>query len=142
MIDYTEEQGFDFEKEVNKLYPDKAKKVYKTTLKKVYNESDIKTRGVSTEETRQKGVYALYENGELKKIGKASDKNGVFHRVSSYYRGKKDGTKWIKKKNREDIEIQYFHLEKVEECWYAERKLQTLAYEKGEEMPWEDKTRN
>lgn len=116
-----------------------AKKVFKadvcrTSLKGLYNE------GNATEITNRSGIYALYENNELMKIGKAS--NGIFNRMSQYWRGKDGSIQEISLNNRENIEVEYFTIDgenKEERCWFAERMLQAAAYQAGEKMPWEIK---
>ena len=133
-----EEKRFNFIEEVKVHYPNID--VVKTTLKKIYNFNNGK--GCSTEETRKVGVYALFEQDKLRKIGKATDENGIFHRMSQYYRGdKKGGSTKINKENRDKIEVLYFNLPK-EECWFAERRLQVIAHDCGEEMSWENTTMN
>lgn len=114
-------------------------KIYTKTLKEVYNEKQGK--GTPTDETKQKGIYALYLDGKLFKIGKATDqREGIFHRVSQYYRISPEGTDFITLDNRDSIKIIYFHVETQEECWFYERKLQVIAYENGEKTPLEKKT--
>jgi len=130
---------FDFAKEVSKYYGNT--KVISTTLKEVYN-VNTNGRGCSTAETKLKGVYALFLNGNMMKIGKATDKYGIFHRMSQYYRcDKKGGLKEINKENRDKIEVLYFNLCEAE-IWFAERRFQVLAHDYGEKMPWECISRN
>lgn len=132
------EERFDFTEEVKKYYP--KLEVVTASLKEIYNCKG--TRGRSTERTRQKGVYALFYQNELKKIGKATDKHGVFHRMSQYYRkDAKGGLKYIDKNNRDKIKVLYFNPPE-EECWFAERRLQVIAHDLGEKMPWENTSRN
>lgn len=131
-------EKFDFTKEVNKYYPNAE--VVNTTLKDIYNLNG--KRGKGTEQTRKKGVYALYYENKLKKIGKATDKNGIFHRMSQYYRGdKKGGLTQINTTNKDDIVVLCFNPDE-KECWFAERRLQVIAHDCGEEMPWENTSRN
>ena len=132
-------EKFNFETEVKKKYPNRE--VLKSSLKDIYNLKNGK--GHSTEQTKKKGVYALFYNEELKKIGKATDKNGIFHRMSQYYRGDTNGgLKEIDEGNRDEIKVLYFNLPSEEECWVEERRFQVLAYDCGEKMPWENKSRN
>lgn len=129
---------FNFIEEVKVHYPNID--VVKTTLKEIYNCKNGK--GHSTEKTKKMGVYAIYYQDELKKIGKATYKYGIFHRMSQYYRGdKKGGLAEINKENRDEIEVLYFNLSK-DECWFAERRLQVIAHDCEENMPWENTTRN
>ena len=129
---------FDFIKAVNEHYPDIN--VVTTTLKEIYNWNGIS--GCSTEETKKKGVYALFYENELKKIGKATDKMGIFHRMSQYYReDKTGGLTEINEQNKDKIEVLYFNPPE-EECWFAERRLQVIAHDYGEKMPWENTSRN
>lgn len=126
--------AWSFKQAVNTFYP-KAK-IYKDNLKSLYNKGRSKTN------TTGKAVYALYLNRELKKIGKAVCGKGLFTRMSQYYRLAKAGCKKITKSNRDNIEVEYFFLDDKTDCWIAERKLQVDAWDNGEKMPWEDKTRN
>ncbi len=87
------------------------------------------------------GIYALYLDGELKKIGKAVYNKGIFTRMSQYYRLTPEGLSQITKNNRDKIEVKFFFLKK-DDCWIAERKLQGIAWDAGERMPWESKNRN
>lgn len=114
----------------------------KSTLKRIYNDKTGCNRGKSTEETRKMGVYALYENDNLMKIGQAADRNGVFHRVSQYYRGRDGKCSEINTNNRDNITIEYVNFDTVEDCWSAERLLQGIAHKMGEAMPWEKKGRS
>lgn len=135
--DFKEE----FKKEVKKIY---KKEVVETSLKAIYNRSSKKDEGKSTDETKKKGVYALFYQGDLKKIGKATDNSsGIFHRMSQYYRGDTNGgLKEIDEGNRDEIKVLYFNLSSEEECWVAERRFQVFAYDHGHKMPWENKSRN
>lgn len=129
---------FDFIIEVKKHYP--GINVVTTSLKDIYNCKN--GRGCSTEQTTKKGVYALYYKDKLKKIGKATDKSGIFHRMSQYYRGDKTGRlKEINEQNRDEIKVLYFNPPE-EECWFDERRFQVIAHDCGEEMPWENISRN
>lgn len=124
---------FNFEKFVNLLF---QKEVVKQKLTDIYND------GNSTQETKKKGVYALYWNGKLMKIGQAADDySGIFHRMSQYYRGKDGKCEYIDDKNRDDIEVEYITCDSFEECWAIERLLQGLAWSLNEKMPWEKKVR-
>ncbi len=124
--------AFNFANEVNTYF---KKTVNSGSLKKLYN------NGKSTTATSGTCVYALYLNGKLKKIGKAVYGKGLFTRMSQYYRLTKEGCKKISNLNKNNIQVEYFFLNK-NDCWYVERKLQSLAWEQGETQPWEDKTRN
>ena len=129
---------FDFIKEVSRHYP--GIDIVTASLKEIYNCKDGK--GCSTEETRKKGVYALFYPGELKKIGKSTYKDGIFHRMSQYYRGDTNGgLTQINEKNRDEIKVMYFNPAE-DECWFAERRLQVIAHDCGEKMPWENISRN
>lgn len=131
---------FIFEEEVKKYY-DKAI-IYSGSLKSLYNSNGNK-RGKSTPETRIKGVYALYLDGKLMKIGKATYKDGIFHRISQYYRmDKEGGIEQIDVNNRDKINVKYFTLDDSDELWFAERRLQVIAHDYGEKMEWENTTRN
>ena len=129
---------FDFINEVKIHYPNIE--VISTSLKEIYNFNG--STGCSTKETKKKGVYALFYDGELKKIGKATDKYGIFHRMSQYYRqDKKGGLTQIDSSNKDDIKVLYFNPDE-NECWFAERRLQVIAHDCGEKMPWENISRN
>ena len=81
-------------------------------------------------------------NGELQKIGKATDsKSGLFHRMSQYYRGKDGKCEEIDSENRDNINVEYLTLDSYEDCWAIERLFQGLAWRMGEKMPWEKKNR-
>ena len=129
--------NFDFEKEVKKHYG-KCKKVYEKKLSAIYNCNNDKKVGKSTEETSIKGVYALYLDGQLMKIGRAITGSGIFTRMSQYYRLSNEGSKYITEKNRDLIEVKYFELTDNKECWAGEKRLQVIAFDCGEKMPWDD----
>lgn len=62
--------------------------------------------------------------------------------MSQYYRGDKTGgLSKIDVNNRDEIIVLYFNPSE-KECWYAERRLQVIAHDCGEEMPWENTARN
>ena len=126
--------AWSFKKAANKFYSNVT--VYKDTLKHIYN------NGKAQNTTTGCAVYALYLNGELKKIGKAVCNKGLFTRMSQYYRLTEEGCKSISKSNRDKVEVEYFFLTPKIECWIAERKMQVDAWDNGETMPWENKTRN
>lgn len=132
---------FVFEDLVKNIY---GCNVYDSTIKDVYNPRPSKNNnmiGRATSDTRKKGVYALFDDDGLRKIGQAADKSGIFHRMSQYYRGKDGHCIHINSNNRDRIKVQYFHLDDIEDCWAAERLLQSIAFYMGEEMPWEEKRR-
>lgn len=134
------EKRFDFIIEVGKYYP--MCEVIETSLREIYNYNASTGKGQATEKTIKKGVYALFYNNELKKIGKSTDKKGIFHRMSQYYRGDESGgLKQIDESNRDEINVKYFNPPE-DECWYAERRLQVIAHDFGEIMPWEDTSKN
>lgn len=134
------EKRFDFIIEVGKHYP--MCEVIETSLREIYNYNASTGKGQSTEKTIKKGVYALFYKNELKKIGKSTDKNGIFHRMSQYYRGDTNGgLTQINEKNRDEIKVMYFNPAE-DECWFAERRLQVIAHDCGEKMPWENISRN
>lgn len=134
-------EKFIFANAVKTLY---GSNVIYSTMKAIYApKTTVHGRliGNGTDETKKMGVYALYYNNELKKIGKASDKNGIFHRMGQYYRGdKRGGSKFINKNNRDDIFVEYIQLDSTQDCWIIERILQGIAYYKNETMPWEEKS--
>lgn len=122
-------KAFDFEKEVNKYYKNaivdtkKLSEIAKTKRKYTFC-----------------AIYALYENNQLKKIGKAIY-GGIHHRMVQYYNGK-SGSKFITVSNRNYIVVKYFTLKDKSELWYAERRLQVIAHDSGEKMEWENTSRN
>lgn len=124
--------AFDFTKEAQNLYNGHVQTML---LKDIYNS------GKSKKSTSGASIYALYFHNKLMKIGKAVCGKGLFTRMSQYYRGKKDGSKKITNLNRDQIDVKFFFLDK-NKCWIAERKLQVLAWDADERMPWECKTRN
>ena len=123
--------AFDFDAEVKKFY--KAT-VSTMSLKDAYS-------GKSQTTNSGAGIYALYCDGELKKIGKAVYDKGIFNRMSQYYRLAPEGLSQISETNRDKIEVKFFFLNS-DECWIAERRLQVIAWDAGEQMPWEAKNRN
>ena len=127
-----EHMGFEFDNEVQKSY---SKTVTIMTLKDAYN------NGKSQPTTSGSGIYALFYNKELKKIGKAVCGKGIFTRMSQYYRLTKEGCIKIKEHNKDIVEVHFFMLDKSL-CWLEERRLQVKAADNGELMPWENKTRN
>ena len=123
---------FNFEKEVKDKYGDNTK---------------IYTENLSTIAKTQKkycfpGIYALYVNNQLKKIGKATYR-GIRHRMVQYYNMNKNGGNInISESNRDKIVVKFFTLKDKEELWYAERRFQVIAHDCGEKMGWENKSRN
>ena len=118
--------------------------VYDSTIKDIYSPKSNKSKkmiGTSSEKTRKRGVYALFDDDGLRKIGQATDKSGIFHRMSQYYRGKDGRCPQIDSNNRDAIIVKYFNIDAVEDCWAAERLLQSIAFYMGEELPWEEKQR-
>lgn len=135
---------FNFSKLVKEIY---GCSVNCGTIKSIYNPIFDKygnlIKGQPTSQTCKIGVYAPFYEDELKKISQAADKSeGVFHRMSQYYRGKDGRCVHINSNNRDEVNVLYFNLESPEKCWAAERLLQGLADIMGEEMPWEEKVRN
>lgn len=135
---------FDFSKLAKEIY---GCSVHCGTIKSIYDPIFDKKgkliKGRSTRDIRKIGVYALFYDDELKKIGQAADKaGGIFHRMSQYYRHKDGYCIHINDNNRDKITVIYFNLESPEKCWAAERMLQGLADFMGERMPWEEKERH
>lgn len=126
--------AWSFKSAVSKFY--KNAEFHENSLKEIYN------GGKSKDLTCGKAVYALYLDGELMKIGKAVHGQGLFTRMSQYYRLDKAGCEMIDTSNEDKIKVEYFFLPSGEECWAAERRLQVEAWDNSETMPWEDKTRN
>jgi len=85
------------------------------------------------------GVYKITYQGQLMKVGKASD--GLRKRFSDYYRGQAGGTaglKYITESNRDDVHVQWkecspTEARKIETRWYDQ------AIQRGEELPWSDR---
>ncbi len=73
-------------------------------------------RRKSNNETTKKGVYALYLDGILMKIGQATDKQGIFHRMSQYYRMNDGKCGKITSNNRDNIKVKYFNKDSIEDC--------------------------
>ena len=126
--------SWSFKETAEHFYPNAE--VRKATLMDIYN------KGKSQTETTGFAVYALYIDGNLKKIGKAVFNKGLFTRMSQYYRLTKEGCEKITNSNRNKIEVQYFFLDSKDDCWIAERRLQVDAWDNSEEMPWENKEHN
>ncbi|MDE6240978.1 MAG: hypothetical protein K2M08_00995 [Anaeroplasmataceae bacterium] len=145
-----QEGQFNFETIVKTKY---ECEVEKSTIKEIYQpfykeytkhtgEMASRIEGKPTDTTRKMGVYALYFENKLMKIGKAVD-GGMFKRMGQYYRcDKTSGNINITSKNRDLIRVEYFNLDTADKCWEAERYLQSKAAYFGEDMPWENKTRN
>ena len=123
--------AFDFDAEVKKFY---NATVTTMLLKDAYG-------GKSQTANTGSGIYALYCDGELKKIGKSVYGKGIFNRMSQYYQMTKAGAKQITNENRDKIKVKFFFLSS-DECWIAERRLQVAAWDAGEQMPWEAKNRS
>lgn len=121
---------FDFAAEAKKY----SKIVIEKTMKDICNSKSCKK---NKDSSRNMGVYALYCNGELMKIGKAVTGDGIFTRMKQYYYVKPEGISEITTKNRDDVMVKYFNLEDKKECWAAEKFMQVRAYECGENMPWD-----
>lgn len=135
------QNNFNFASLSKKLY---GCSIHYSTLKALYapefDRNGRIIRGHATEETSKKGVYALYFDGELKKIGKAADTKGIFHRMGQYYRQDKNGGSiHINSKNRDFITVEYIVCDSAEDCWITERLLQCIAYYKSEKLPWESR---
>ena len=127
-------KNFDFEKVV---LEDFKATVIKSTLKDIYNANE-KDIGHSTKLTKMRGVYALFLDGELKKIGRAITGSGIFTRMSQYYRQKDGKLDYIDDTNKDKIVVWYFNLVNAKDCWAAEKHLQAKAYYAGEKMEWDD----
>lgn len=127
---------FNFEKAVKEIRGEETT-IYEKTLKDVYNEGED-GEGHSTDDTKPSGIYALYYDEKLMKIGKAVD--GFFKRMSQYYRlDKTAGSDFITDDNKNLITVQWYKLKDAEACWIDERRLQVKAYNAGEKMEWEIK---
>lgn len=125
-------EKFDFEKEVRDNYGDDIK-VFTEKLSIFANTKKIYI---------SPGIYALYENNQLKKIGKAVY-GGIHHRMVQYYNmNNSGGSEYISISNRNEIEVRFFILEDTTELWYAERRFQVIAHDCGESMEWENTSRN
>ena len=128
---------FDFEKVV---LEDFKATVVKTTLKDIFN-VDKKGNGRSTKATRGRGVYALFYENKLMKIGRAITGSGIFTRMSQYYRQKDGKLDDIDDTNKDKVVVWYFNLVNAKDCWAAEKHLQAKAYYAGEEMEWDDEVK-
>lgn len=139
------EKQFSFSKEVREKY---KLQPYKTTVKSIYNPQFVTQteenkapgimKGQATPETRLMGVFALYYDGQLKKIGKAIE-GGFFAAIGEYYNDdflKQYGTNGI---DKDLIEVEILPLNTVEMCWEVERYTQSQACIFGEKMPWQNK---
>ena len=124
--------SFDFDKEVKNRYQVSTTAM---SLKDAYN------NGQSQPSTTGSGIYALYIDKELKKIGKAVYDKGIFTRMSQYYRLTKEGCNEINDIIKDLVEVHFFMLDE-KKCWLEERRLQVIATDSGEQLFWENKTRN
>lgn len=130
----SDKEKFDFEKVV---LDDFKATIVKSTLKDIFN-ADKEGKGHSTKSTRGRGVYALFYENELMKIGRAITGSGIFTRMSQYYRQKDGKLDYIDDTNKDKIIVWYFNLVNAKDCWAAEKYLQAKAYYAGEKMEWDD----
>ena len=82
------------------------------------------------------GVYKMYHDGKLMKVGKAED--GLRKRFSDYYRGQKGGTagsRYVNESNRDEIEVWWVCLPR-DKCREAERNMTQQAIDGDEKLPW------
>jgi len=85
------------------------------------------------------GVYKIFHNNKLMKVGKAND--GLRKRFSDYYRGVEGGTaalKYITTANRDEVIVQWRECP-VEKCRELETKMHDSAINSGETLPWSDR---
>ncbi len=122
---------FDFEK----IVMDKFKVTSVTTTMKEICES--KTSKGERNANRDIGIYALYLDDNLMKIGRAVTNDGIFTRMKQYYNGRPEGLQEITTDNKDTITVKYFNLPTRRDCWAAEKYLQAEAYYSFENMPWD-----
>ncbi|MEZ7892118.1 MAG: hypothetical protein QMC67_10235 [Candidatus Wallbacteria bacterium] len=104
-----------------------------------YSCSSLKDAYCSQLAPASPGVYKLYLNGQLMKVGKAAD--GLRKRFSDYYRGVVGGTaglKHINEANRDIIIAVWVECE-TSQCRDLELKLYREAEMRGEKMPWSER---
>ena len=98
--------------------------------------ASLKAAYLDKKAPKESGVYKIKCDGQLMKVGKASD--GLWKRFSDYYRGTAGGTaglKYITESNRDSVQVSW------KKCSASEaRKIEIKMYEQaknnGEEMPW------
>ena len=82
------------------------------------------------------GVYKIYLDGQLMKVGKAE--NGLRKRFSDYYRGVDGGTAGlyhITDENRDRVMVRWQECS-IGECRRIEKDWYDEAERRGEDMPW------
>lgn len=85
------------------------------------------------------GVYQIKYQGQLMKVGKASD--GLRKRFSDYYRGQEGGTaalKYITASNRDQVIVSWKECSK-DMCRKLETQMYDSAKARGEELPWSER---
>lgn len=105
-----------------------------TTMKDICTSTSSKT---SRNSNRNMGIYALYLDGQLMKIGRAVTGYGIYTRMKQYYEIKKEGIAEISDLNKDQIIVKYFNLPSRRDCWAAEKFLQAEAYYSNEKMLWD-----
>lgn|GEM_PF-5273654 len=138
MYDYSKID--DFENDIESYYKLSTRvkpKVISDMMKNLYNRDDQKLSTAPNSYC----VYALYEmNTILHKIGKATEqKYKMRHRMSLYGNFTES---YINEKNYDNIQVKYVEVASIEEAWALERFCQGAAFARGEQMLFEDKTKN
>lgn len=101
--------------------------------------SSLKEAYLEKKAPKDPGVYKVFYQGQLMKVGKAED--GLRKRFSDYYRTKEGGTaglKFITKDNRNNVQVTWTVCKK-NECRMREEELYNKAKRGGEELPWSER---
>ena len=101
--------------------------------------ASLKSAYLDKKAPKDPGVYRIKYEGQLMKVGKASD--GLRKRFSDYYRGSSGGTaalKYITKSNRDQVSVSWkkcsaSEARKLEKQWHDQAKAN------GNELPWSDR---
>ena len=124
---------FNFSEVVKLLFKCDTKSARLKDIGELRQDAELTDSSWDFSSSRETGVYALFLDGALMKIGQAADKSsGVFHRMSQYCRERDGKCKYINDNNKDRIYVEYFNLELVEQCWAAEKLLQGIAFFMGE----------
>jgi hypothetical protein len=82
------------------------------------------------------GVYRVYYEGQLMKVGKAE--YGLRQRFRQYYNGEQSGAlKYITADNRDDVTVSWIFCSKSE-ARQRELDMYDRAKKDGEKLPWSD----
>ena len=96
--------------------------------------ASLRAAYVDEKAPRQAGVYFVYCDGHLVKVGKAAD--GLWKRFGQYWRGDASGgLRHITKENRDRVSVSWKTCA-ASEARQLEVRLYKEAKARGEAMPW------